>query len=414
LSGAEESVAETRYIPLWRREIQTYLKMLRDDCGRCFAPKYNSVSFAISAERTASQYALLENTTLASPPPARDTTIVRNPVSNGSSEEVAGDAKMQIQISNVSSAENVRRVRDSLKSMSGSVDGASALAKIGVSGCLDDDGVAIFWKKDRFEPVSAAEFAEISPNVAAVKVRLRDKVTTRVHTVASAHLKSGSNAKAQRARASQLRVIKRFLSPVEATDNGGGDEESKDKARTDRLIFCLDANSEPEERVWEDNKMSKLTKNSHFSHSNLKKTEKGRKKDKDDAEKKEVHTAYRFFRDLLRLQTCWDKMIEQAKREKKRLGAVTVNKIRGPLSEQHEKIGKHALGVIDYICFSAAYKASQFALEPMMLGSQGPYNAQAIDSLIPNLNVPSDHYPVVFDLMEEEEIAAEEQKGSPY
>jgi len=33
-----------------------------------------------------------------------------------------------------------------------------------------------------------------------------------------------------------------------------------------------------------------------------------------------------------------------------------------------------------------------------MLASDGPFNKKATDALIPSLDVPSDHYPVVVDL----------------
>mmetsp|Transcript_16665 Transcript_16665/g.26625 ORF Transcript_16665/g.26625 Transcript_16665/m.26625 type:complete len:516 (-) Transcript_16665:229-1776(-) len=415
-----EQGGDRGYIPLWRRERQAYLKMLRDDAGRCFAPKENSTAFAIAAERLANQNAFLhgddgeDDDDLA----AAAAALARQRDSD------------PILAANSSSSSNIRKIRKAWrKHKTNNADLPHTLRKIGVTGPLDDDGAAIFWKKDRFEPLSSPEFGEISRGQAAVKIHLRDKSTGREVVVATAHLKSGIDAEAQISRSKQMEKIRQFLStsgtsssrssttshrpsnakkddystnnsvPSEkmiagskaavaaagsSTSKSEGDSSNSDEKCSSSsssppfLIFCMDGNSEPLEKS--------VVRRDYIPKSG-------------EAEsKKTIVNTYRQIGQVLGLQTCWDSMVAEAQKENRPIPAATVNKIRGPLSGQPKKIGKHALGVIDYVCYSKNLRLSQFAVDPLMLASDGPFNKKATDALIPSLDVPSDHYPVVVDL----------------
>lgn len=72
---------------------------------------------------------------------------------------------------------------------------------------------------------------------------------------------------------------------------------------------------------------------------------------------------------------------------------VTVNKLRGPLSNQPDKIGVHSFELIDHIYFDKMHMVG-FAKAPVQfLKDDDP-----VMRLIPNDDEPSDHYPVVVDL----------------
>merc|ERR1712110_947240 len=73
---------------------------------------------------------------------------------------------------------------------------------------------------------------------------------------------------------------------------------------------------------------------------------------------------------------------------------VTTNKARGPLSGQAKKIGLHAYYLIDHIFFNDAFKLERHAYRPQQFSSA----ASALEVVVPALEVPSDHYPVVVDL----------------
>merc|ERR1712216_868813 len=73
----------------------------------------------------------------------------------------------------------------------------------------------------------------------------------------------------------------------------------------------------------------------------------------------------------------------------------SVNKMRGPLSGQPKKIGHHAYELIDHVFYSEGLELVEHVLEPRV----HPSRAAAIDDLIPSLSNPSDHYPVVVDIV---------------
>ena len=68
--------------------------------------------------------------------------------------------------------------------------------------------------------------------------------------------------------------------------------------------------------------------------------------------------------------------------------------MRGPLSDQPHKIGKHVCGVIDHVFFSRHFLGSRHAWLPLTYATP----ADARRDLLPSLSIPSDHAPVVVDL----------------
>lgn len=69
---------------------------------------------------------------------------------------------------------------------------------------------------------------------------------------------------------------------------------------------------------------------------------------------------------------------------------VSVNKMRGPSSGQPSKIGLHALELIDHVYFGGGVRFVEHISELPSFSSA----EVAAESLIPDENMPSDHYPV--------------------
>jgi hypothetical protein len=77
---------------------------------------------------------------------------------------------------------------------------------------------------------------------------------------------------------------------------------------------------------------------------------------------------------------------------------VSVNKMRGPDSDQPKKIGLHAYHVIDHIFYNDGETMVQdnaHVIAPVRYGEL----EQALSALLPTLEMPSDHYPVVVDFV---------------
>ena len=75
---------------------------------------------------------------------------------------------------------------------------------------------------------------------------------------------------------------------------------------------------------------------------------------------------------------------------------VTSNKVRGPLSAQAKKIGAHAYYLIDHIFFDPSFfELEAHAFEPKRF----PSGREALEEVQPSLLNPSDHYPVIADLI---------------
>eukprot|EP01062_Namystynia_karyoxenos_P058874 TRINITY_DN50326_c0_g1_i1.p1 TRINITY_DN50326_c0_g1~~TRINITY_DN50326_c0_g1_i1.p1 ORF type:complete len:701 (+),score=208.04 TRINITY_DN50326_c0_g1_i1:85-2103(+) len=223
-------------------------------------------------------------------------------------------------------------------------------------GELDDDGVAVFWRKQRF----ACEGVEVlgfgggqRPGVTqgAVKVVLRDTANDKRLSVITAHLSSGNRPEQEASRIQQLRA------PAPATDSDGPCAGLlgwlEHAARTGPVLLAMDANSRPQ-----------------FPGP---------------------QTVWRACKEA-RLSSVWDRYFAADGTQLREPAPVTVNKLRGPGSAQPQKIGEHAFELIDHL-FAQGLAFRDFALSPTCFGSK----QAALSQLLPSLAVPSDHYPVAAD-----------------
>jgi endonuclease/exonuclease/phosphatase family metal-dependent hydrolase len=86
---------------------------------------------------------------------------------------------------------------------------------------------------------------------------------------------------------------------------------------------------------------------------------------------------------------------------------VTTNKMRGPLSDQPTKVGEHAFEAIDHIFYRNGSQEEAAAAEPWQLSmlqhAWGPLEYAspdaALQTILPSLEVPSDHSPVIVDML---------------
>ncbi|KAL1503443.1 hypothetical protein AB1Y20_011931 [Prymnesium parvum] len=88
------------------------------------------------------------------------------------------------------------------------------------------------------------------------------------------------------------------------------------------------------------------------------------------------------------------KKVNRLEREGKvvRVVTVTTNKMRGPQSKQPKKRGKHVLGVVDHIYYSGGMEFMQHVAAPLEFE-----RSEAKRHLLPSLEMPSDHVPVIVD-----------------
>jgi len=414
LSPRHRRHGQKSYVPFWRRRPGTYIEMLRDCAGCCFAPKRNSKAFALSAEfRTNFESDLRGGHQLGALRGSGMGSIMFNKFKNSQTISVTLD---DLYVTSKRVKEIRSTDRDSIP---------QSLAKIGVTGPLDDDGVAIFWRKSRFSPESTAEFHEISKGQGAVKVTLKDNDTGKLYVVVAAHLRSGQGEKACVARAEQIRNLKSFISRKSlSTSSSEGSKLGGNGSKLSKpsLILGVDANASPFEhrihaevkaKLYSSNLEAPIEEETEIKESISENLKRGlatppapsanpppppKNLDISKPEEK-LNTFMRLKR--LGLSSCWDAMLKESKKKGGEFFAVTSNKIRGPLSNQHEKIGYHSLSTIDYILFSPDTTMSQFALAPQLLGEGGKFNRRAMENLIPSMKVPSDHYPVAVDLRAE-------------
>jgi hypothetical protein len=221
---------------------------------------------------------------------------------------------------------------------------------------IDDDGVAIFWREDRF--VGEALNVRLFPggNGGALQIRLRElSYPSREILAIGAHLSSGDDLKSEERRI------------TEQVDVAGGLREMvQEAASSDRaVVLCMDANSFPQigadsgSSVWRSlhGAMGASVWDDHFDcHGNPSSN----------------HNSNHGMDP-----------------------PVTSNKLRGPLSGQAKKIGLHSYYCIDHIFFNPSQlKFQGHPLPPRQFAS----DVAAREVLCPNLSNPSDHYPVLADL----------------
>lgn len=221
---------------------------------------------------------------------------------------------------------------------------------------IDDDGVAIFWRADRFSVLSLnACLFPCEPNSfcnGTLRLRFRESApAARELTVFGVHLASGDDLKSE---------ARRLKTQVDV--EGGLRDMAQDARREGSpVIVCMDANSHPQ--IGADSGKS-------------------------------------VWCSLLPAvgASVWDDHFDTKGNPK--ISAppdppVTSNKLRGPLSGQAKKIGLHSYYCIDHIFFTPGELSLQgHAVPPKQFSS----DADARRDINPSLSCPSDHYPVVVDL----------------
>ena len=238
----------------------------------------------------------------------------------------------------------------------------------------DDMGVAVFWRRDRLE-ATAIDFLPLASSVsppanqeAAIKVQLRRREDGARVCVLCAHLGSGDKPKDEAERVVQV-------------DGGGATAglrdalvASADEVGGSAAILCMDANSAPT--------------------------------------RAEAATVWKSLRQTPRVRSVWDahfmpggarvqtkqgsprSLLSTTSAEPAPPFPVTTNKMRGPLSKQKNKVGEHMLHVIDHIFFMGeALRRPQHVCGPVLV----PTAAAAHAHLLPSLQCPSDHFPVVVE-----------------
>jgi len=207
----------------------------------------------------------------------------------------------------------------------------------------DDDGAAIFWRSEKLRLVGGPSFLSLPSYIpkTAVRVELARVSDGARLNVVCAHLASGDKGSHEAARLNEVGVLMPWLGASIAA------------APT---IFCLDANSSPDRReqetVW-----------------------------------KALHSTG--------LQSVWDSFFAADGSLLVDKRPSTTNKMRGPLSGQRQKMGEHMLGAIDHLYFSQSLRFVRHAWGPV--AHKDP--AMARQQLIPSLAIPSDHYPLVAELV---------------
>jgi len=219
---------------------------------------------------------------------------------------------------------------------------------------LDDDGVGVFWRRDRLKAESlSAHFNAKGKGV--LEVGLKCLATGRSLALIGAHLSSGGSAGEETTRVEQEVDQPEGLAAILRARReapGGG-----------ATILSMDANAHPQ-LVAKDGESS----------------------------------VWRSLRAAAGASV-WDAYFnprgDEAAAEGAELQApVTSNKVRGPLSDQPRKIGDHAYCCIDHVFFDpAALKFKGHVLPPRQFASDDA----ALQAVQPSLSNPSDHYPVVVD-----------------
>jgi len=279
---------------------------------------------------------------------------------------------------------------------------ATGAAGDGAADVVDDDGVAIFWKRDVLRPVELG-FLRIPSSDAqksdgAVAVILEEIATQRRVSVITAHLPSGDETKKEMER---LAVLVDTKTPWTATrtvrgTDGTWTEQPYGGAPFDGLLsfvqhyadgsgttlFALDSNSRP-----------------GFPPVDA------------GVDRASVWTAV-AARPGLRMASMWVQTGRLAPDGGPPTGTtgmpISVNKMRGPASTQPQKIGEHQCELIDHVYTNGPRSQLvqgvdvQTGAKPYTMptapkvyeGREGPAELE----LIPSLTVPSDHLPVLVDV----------------
>lgn len=217
---------------------------------------------------------------------------------------------------------------------------------------LDDMGVGIFWKASRLDALELRIHPYPGGGKGVLTVKLQDKGTEEIFFAMGTHLSSGDSLEDE-----DFRLKHEILCP-------GGLVEEVQEARNAGygMILCLDANSHPEIRT-------------------------------------SGESSWKVLRQSVGASV-WDDFFDsdgKAKTDSELHPPVTSNKVRGPLSGQAKKIGAHAYYLIDHVFFDPNFfELKAHCFEPKRFQSR----INALEEVQPSLRNPSDHYPVIADLLQ--------------
>jgi len=225
---------------------------------------------------------------------------------------------------------------------------------------VDDDAQVIFWRSDRFEleRIEHLQF-KLVPSSFAVKAVMKDlKASGRVLNVLTTHLKSGASQEEEKQRL-ERQILGPALAqghqgePVQKAVDGGLAEWIQSSSEDAATIVAMDSNSRPQ-----------------F-----------------EAER----TVWKVMKGLGGIRSVWSEYFDDVN-DCKPL-PVSVNKCRGPGSKQPEKVGSHAYELIDHVYYSSQLHLHGHALQPVCYENMD----LARTDLIPSVQNPSDHLPVLVD-----------------
>ena len=188
---------------------------------------------------------------------------------------------------------------------------------------LDDDGVAIFWREDVFNAtaIDFLSFNDAKRNQGAVRVDLVRKCDGAPLTAITTHLSSGTKDKDRAARINEC--------SAPSVDAKGALKAPSLRewlnSQTTPTLLCVDTNEPP---------LPKITDSGGDSQGD--------------------NTVWSILRNGDDVRSVWDDYFNPDGSHKIRGRGhtlVTTNKMRGPLSDQPDKIGEHVFAAIDHIFY---------------------------------------------------------------
>jgi len=264
---------------------------------------------------------------------------------------------------------------------------------------IDDDGCVIFWKKDTFKPIELGFLripSDTEKSEAVVALTLQHLKTDTMLNVLTAHLPSGDEPSKELERLAVLNNPSANWTARRIHFQGKDWKEvpyekgvhfvgitSYVKYFADRkdshTIFALDANSRPS--------FPRIKSDSSSSQTNVWDT---------------------ILHDT-NLESIWVQSSHLQKtgepHNSKQPFVVSVNKMRGPSSNQPSKIGEHQLELIDHVFTNGQLsqlvtsvdlkKKESVPTAPLLYESK---EGEAELHLYPSSKMPSDHLPVVIDI----------------
>ena len=228
----------------------------------------------------------------------------------------------------------------------------------------DDDGVAVFWRRDALELVSLdfLVFDDPKRNQGAVRVTLKRKKDGTDFAVIGAHLSSGSGNEDEKAR------LKECIAPsLDAKGERRGPslgEWIDASAKMAPTIVCADTNSSPDTGLVE-----------HQGQT--------------------LNTLQALLSCRAGVRSVWPSSLARDGAPKQCPAPVTENKMRGPHSGQPKKIGEHACALVDQMLYTTETTFVRHANRVLQYRSEG----DARRDLLPTLRHPSDHCPVLCDFV---------------